>query len=163
MSLTANGFTLSVELIDNGANVTQRSYKLTSADIDAALTDAGTIISALNAVTDAVVKGYHVASDFVEAALTLPGEGVQIENQALVDLSITGHPEKAATYTIPAPNIGIMVGSSGPDANVVDGADSALAAYTALFQADGQATISDGEVALSFLRGKRIHRKSSRG
>jgi len=164
MALVGGGYFGVVELIDNGGNVTKRRYELTAATIADADTDmSGTVIPALQAVTDAKVKGYVVEISVVEDALTLPASGVEIENLALLDMSIVGHPEKSATLTIPAPKPTIFVATSGDGANVVDPADSAVVAYVALFEAGGQALISDGEVASGLVAGRRIHRKSSRG
>src|SRR5664279_379361 len=164
MSLVVGGFRGEVSLIDNGGNVTRRTYDLTAADIDGANTDMSTIIvPAVVAVTDAKVIGYSVASVFVESSLTLPASGVEIENLALLDLSIVSHPEKTATLTIPAPKPAIFVATSGDGANVVNPSNAAVLAYGAIFEASGQSYISDGEVALAIVSGKRIHRASRRG
>src|SRR5664279_209353 len=164
MALVAGGYFGVVDLIDNGGNVTRRRYELTAATVADADSDMSTVIvPALVAVTDAKVKGYLIEVTTVEDSLTLPASGVEIENLALLDFSIVGHPEKSATLTIPAPKPTIFVASSGDGANVVDPADAAVIAYVALFEGSGQVLISDGEVAAGLVSGKRIHRKSSRG
>jgi len=164
MALVGGGYFGVVDLIDNGGNVTSRRYELTAGtftDADSDLT--GTIVPALQAVTDAKVKSFFVEVTTVEDALTLPASGIEIENLALLDLQIVGHPEKSATLTIPAPKPAIFVATSGDGANVVNPANAAVLAYVALFGASGQALVSDGEVSAGIVSGKRIHRKSSRG
>jgi|SRR5664279_475204 len=164
MALVGGGYFGVVELIDNGGNVTKRRFELTAATVTAANTDmSGTIVPALVAVTDAVVKGYVVEETMVEDSLTLPASGIEIENLALLDLSVVGHPEKTATLTIPAPKPAIFVATSGDGANIVNTSNAAVAAYAALFGASGKALISDGEVSGGLTSGKRIHRKSNRG
>jgi hypothetical protein len=163
MALVSNGFWLVVTLRDNGGNETTKTYQMVAADADTAATDAATVITALNAVTDAVIVSYFTYERFIEDAFAYPGDGVQVENLALLDFDLVDHPEKTATVTIPAPNIGIFVASSGSGANVVDTSDAALIAFRDLFRTGGQLLISDGEVAESLVRGRRIHRKSLRG
>lgn len=163
MALVSAGWRLFVTLVDNGNNETTKTYDLTSADAAAAATDVATIIAALNAVTDATIRSRGAYELFVEDAFAFPGEGVQIENMALLNFTLEDHPEKTATHTIPAPNIGIFVASSGEGANTVDTGDAALITYRDLFRTGGEATISDGEVADTLVGGRRIHRKSRRG
>lgn len=163
MALTSAGFWLSVTLVDNGNNETTKRYQLNSADADAAATDSATVLAALAGVTDAVVRSYFFYENFVEGSFAFPAAGVQIENQALLDFNIVGHPEKTATLTIPAPKPAIFVDTSGAGANVVDTSDAALITYRDLFRTGGVAYISDGEVANSLVRGRRIHRHSLRG
>lgn len=163
MALVSNGFWLSVTLRDNGGNDTTRTYQLTSADDAASVTDANTIIAALNAVTDAVIVAWHSYEGLVEDAFAYPASGVEVENLALLDFDIVDHPEKSATLTIPAPAPAIFVATSGGGANIVNTANAAVMAYAALFQTGGEAYISDGEVAQNLVAGRRIHRKSRRG
>jgi hypothetical protein len=163
MALVSNGFWLVVTLRDNGGNETTKTYQMVAADADTAATDAAAVLTALNAVTDAVVVSYFAYERFIEAAFSYPGDGVQVENLALLDFDLVDHPEKTATVTIPAPNIGIFVASSGSGANIVDTSDAALVTFRDLFRTGGKLLISDGEVAESLVRGRRIHRKSLRG
>lgn len=163
MALTEQGWFLFVTLRDNGGNDTTKTYQLAAADALEADTAAAAVISALNAVTDAVIVSYGYYAKMVEDAFAYPGEGVQIENLAQLNFTLVDRPNVTITHTIPAPNIGIFVASSGAGANIVDTGDSALVAYRDLFRTGGNVLISDGEVADSLVSGKRIHRKSRRG
>jgi hypothetical protein len=164
MSFVAYGFTGYVTLLDNGGNETSKTYLLQAADAAAAATAIAAIATALTAVTDATIVAYGSTERVVNDAVTYPSAGVQIENLALVDAAILDEPTKTATFTIPAPKIGIFVGSVGAPANVVDLTDTDLIAYANLFKiTTGKAYISDGET-LDFMKsGKRIHRKSRNG
>lgn len=165
MALVAQWYYLEVELVDSGANSTKRTYRLTSANIGAAVTDAGTIMTALAAVTDAKVKSYRIGQIFADDALSLPLPGVQIENEAMLTVGIAGHPTKSATLTIPAPKGGVFTSLQGPGSNVVATTATIVTDYVALFNSTGPATLSDGESAdpLYGFKGKRVHRKSIRG
>ncbi len=163
MAFVANGFTGYITLVDNGDNTTTKSYALTSADAAAASTDIAAIATALTAVTDAVIVSYGATAVFVNDAVVLPASGVKIADQALVTVSIVDEPIKSGTFTIPAPKPGIFVATSGSNANVVDLADTAFAAYLAVFQTGGEATISDGETADIAKSGRRVNRASRRG
>lgn len=163
MAIVTGGFKAVIELVDNGGDVATKTYDLTSADAAAAATDLATISTALLGVTDMVLRKRYWYEVFVNDAFAYPASGVEKQNQALLDLSILDQPTKTATLTIPAPKPTIFNGSSGPAAEIVDGADAAVIAYVALFLNGAQATISDGETAEGFISGKRIHRKSSNG
>lgn len=165
MALVSVGFEMEVALVDNGANITKKTFQLQSADAAAAATDAGIILAALNNVTNCKVKDYRIAQVFGEDALVLPiDDGVQIEDQMLVTVGIVGNPLKSATLTIPSPKIGLFTETSGPGANIADPGDAALQAYIGLFSTSAQAFISDGELARQTgWKGRRIHRKSRRG
>jgi len=163
MAIVSAGWELLVSMIDNGGDSTTKTYDLTSADAAAAATDAAAVIAALDAVTDALITDYGYYEKMVQDTVTYPAAGVQIEDLALLEFDIVGDPTKKATITIPAPSQGIFLTTTGAGANVVDTADSALVTYRDLFRTDGKCTISDGEVANSLIKGRRIHRKSRRG
>lgn len=168
MALVSQGWLATITLIDSGANTSTLSYELTSADYTEATTDVGVILTALNTITDAVIKGYKVAERFVENALSLPAAGVHVENRASVVCQIAGDPTKTVTVFIPAPVIGIFQSASGSSSNVIDVDDTDLRSYIAIWHSTAEATISDGEsVALSpnggILRGVRQHRASRVG
>lgn len=164
MALTSQGFVLSVQLVDNGANVTTKEYNLDSANYADAVTDAATVLAALDPVTLAVVKSYSIRESYTEDALTLPGVAVQIENKARIVIGIDGEPNKKWTHDIPAPNTSLFIDISGPGANIVDTAEASLVTYMELFEATGPVTVSDGErVEAPILSGKRVHSRSNRG
>lgn len=163
MAYVSAGWKMFISMIDNGGNSTTKTYDLTSADADAAATDSAAVLAALDAVTDALITDYGYYEKMVQDTVTYPSAGVQIEDLALLEFDIVGDPTKKATITIPAPAIGIFNASSGAGANVVDTADAAVVTYRDLFRTAGECTISDGEVANSLIKGRRIHRKSRRG
>jgi hypothetical protein len=167
VAITTDGFFGSITLVDNGNNLSTLQYALTGGDFATALADLQGIVTLLEAVTDAVVKGYRVGEAYSEKALSLPAGGVQVENVASISALITGFVDKYAIIKIPAPKAGIFTGSSGDAANVIDANDADLAAYLGTFLAAGEATVSDGEtiqaVSTATVKGKRIHRASRKG
>jgi len=163
MAYNLDGYTGYVTLIDNGSNTTTKSFKLTSSTAADAATDIAAIVAAMVNVTDAVVVSYGSTAVYVNDSVALPASGIQIEDQALITVSIVDHPTKSGTITIPAPKPEIFVATSGENANVVDLEDAAVEAYIGLFQADGEAYISDGEIADLAKKGRRVHRGSRRG
>jgi len=168
MAITSDGFELSVSLVDSGGDQSTLRYQLVAADMTEALAAATTVLSRLDAVTDAVVKGYFVGERYTEDALSLPGSGVQVEQRATVICQIDGDPLKKVAINIPAPVDGLFVGGpgTGDGYNTIDTTDAALALYTDIWAVTGAlATISDGEYLSDapILRGRRTHRQSSRG
>lgn len=166
MALVTKGFELNLVLSDNGGNKSRMEFDLNSATFAAATTDAAAVISALNAVTDAVIVNYTLAEVFAEDT-ALYGAG-EIENIASISARIDAAYPKYATIKIPAASIGVFQAASGPLANVVDPADTALATFLSLYIAAGVALISDGESLISpgtagNVVGKRIHRASRKG
>ena len=168
MAITSDGFELSVSLVDSGGDQSTLRYQLVAADMTAALAAAATILSRLDTVTDAVVKGYFVGERYTEDALSLPGSGVQVEQRATVICQIDSDPLKKVAINIPAPADGLFVGGpgTGDGYNTIDTTDAGLALYTDIWAVSGAiATISDGEYLSDapILRGRRTHRQSSRG
>lgn len=162
MALVSEGFFMEVLFEDNGGNVTRRTYDLVAADSAGAASAATAILAAIANVSDALVKGYRLGQKFGQDSGSFPAAGVQIENLALLITQLETF-DKTATYTIPAPKAAIFTATSGAAANIVNTSNAAVAAYHALFQASGVATLSDGEVAGGLQKGKRVHRKSDRG
>lgn len=165
MAITSVGFRLTVTLVDSsGVNTSNKQYELVAADMATAITDSATIMTALNGVTDAAIKGYSIAEVYAETGtFTLPTDA-EIENMALLVGRLDGNPFKKVTLSIPAPSIDIFVSSTGANRNVVDLQDAAVVAYRSLFQAPGNvAYVSDGETLDVLESGKRAHRSSSRG
>jgi hypothetical protein len=166
MSLVSQGFLLTVTLSDTGGNKSILKYKLQAADFATATTDAGTILTALAAVTDALLLAYHLSEVFEEDS-ALYGSG-EVENVASMSARIDAAEVKYATVRIPAPSDGIFQAASGPLYNVVDPGDTDLVAYLNVFVDTAEAYLSDGENLLSpgtagNVTGKRIHRKSRKG
>lgn len=161
MALVTDGFELTVSLIDTSGSVSTLSYQLTSADYATALTDAGTIITALDDVTNSTVSNYRVVERFVENAFTLPANA---ENaiKAEINAFIDGEGTKKATFRIPAPANAIFVAANGEGYNIVDTSNAEVLAYTGIFEVGtGEASISDGEflvapVSQAINKGRRV-------
>jgi len=159
----ATPFFMTVLLVDNGNNKTLKTYDLQGADLAAATANAGIVLTALAAVSDAAIKGYNIGSRFVNDAFVFPASGVHIEDVALLTLSLTGDPTKYATTAIPAPKSTMFQGTSGAAANNVKADKAEIIAYWELFKSASEAYLSDGETAAIYVAGKRIHRGSNRG
>jgi hypothetical protein len=167
MALISVGWRLTVEVADNGGKpYGSRVYDLVDTDPTTVAAVATSIMGKLNAVTDSNIAGYTLGERFVEDALTLPASGVQNENQAIITCPVVGRPDKSATVTIPAANIGVFTNTSGKGANIVDMSDAALLAYLGIFDptAGNEAYISDGEQLVAAAgAGKRRHTKNNNG
>lgn len=157
MAIVSDGFWLDVSLVDYGGNQTSKRWKMVAVSAAGAATDAGTVLAALAAVTDAVVAGYSIQERFVEDALSLPATVNPVSVLASNTAYIDNAGQKKFNFSIPSPKIGIFVSAIGDGADIVDGGDVAFAAYKALFDAGtGKLYVSDGERAGGFLRGKRV-------
>ena len=163
MAIVSGGWKLSVTVVDNGGDVTTRSFDLTSPDAATAATDSATVLAAFLALTDAVQVSHHYYEVFVNDSLAFPASGIENQNQALLDFLITDDPTKHATLSIPAPKPGIFLSTSGPSAEIIDTGDAAVIAFAALFIPGGEATLSDGETADALVGGHRRHVRSRRG
>lgn len=165
MALVGGGFGMTVSFLDNGMNQVTREY-LMDPDIvtytDAAA-EAVAMIPKVAAVSDASLPQYRVFQIFSENALTIPGSGVQVENQASITALLTTPGNKQANINIPAPKPAIFVSTSGKQANIVDTENPALVAFTDSFKVAGKFTISDGEEITRLVDGKRVHKKSNKG
>lgn len=144
MALVADGFILNVELTDTQGDVTVRTFKLNSADADEADTDAGTVMTALAAVTDSVISGYTVGEHYIEDALTYPTVGNNV-NTLINSCKIVGHPNKSGTVTIPAPKNAVFQATSGPGNKVAKPQETPLSTFLDLFASAGPCYVSDGE------------------
>lgn len=163
MAIVVDGYEAVFTLKDNGGNTANKRYVLRAATATEAQAAAAAILAELLDVTDAAIWAYRVSEIWINDTPVLPGEGVQIENQASIVGLIDGEVSKYANLYVPAPEQDIFVGTSGPNADIIDTADADLLAYLALFESTGSAYISDGEDWGQVVSGKRIHRKSSKG
>lgn len=166
MAFVGSYFGATYSFVDNGANQVTREYTMkpeiaTFADAGAAAVAMQPI---LDAMTGATMPKYRVYQEFVNNAFVLPGDaGVQVEDQASLTFLLAGVGAKKANLNIPAPIIGLFVGSSGPNANIIDVDDPAIVAFKDQFIAAADWRLSDGEYVQRILNGKRVHRRSSRG
>lgn len=159
MAFVVQAFFLSVTLMDYGENETHKRWRMTAGTAAQAVTDAAAVVAALEAVSDAEVTGYVIEQAYVEDAFALPTVVNPVSVVASITSLIEGAGSKKANISIPSPNIGIFQGATGDAADLVDGTDTALQTYLALFQDTGELLISDGETMGDFLRGIRVTQK----
>ena len=157
MAFVTTGFFLDVTLVDYGANETHKSWEMTAANAAAAVTDAATVVAALEAVTDAEAISYSIRQNYIEDTFVAPTIVNPVSVVASITALIDGAGNKKANLSIPSPSITIFQDTTGDAADLVDGA--AVATYLALFQTGGELLISDGEVLGDFLRGIRVTQK----
>ena len=166
MAFVGQHFGATYSFVDNGGNQVTREYNMSSsiatyADASTAASDMQPLVDALSGAT---MPKYRVYQEFVNNAFVLPADaGVQVENQASLTYLLAGIGSKKANLNIPAPIIGIFVGSSGPNANVVDVDDAAVQAFSDMFIGAGPFRLSDGEYIQRILNGRRVHRRSNKG
>lgn len=150
------GFFMDVTLIDTQGDSSSKRYELTSIDYATALTDSAAIRTALAGVSGSTISTYRIAQVWDEDAFAFP-TGADNGVRARMTYQLANSVEKA-TEDIPAPLEGIFTAPSGPNANVVDTIDAGVVSYVQIYQAGGQAFISDGENTDFLLRGKRTTR-----
>ena len=150
-----SGFYLSVTLTDNGNNDSTLDYELRAADYAAALTAKTAILAALAGVSGSEIKSTILSYRDEEDAFAFPASGVENETKARIVYQLDGSTKKG-NYDIPAPVAGIFQTPAGDGANVVDILVTALIAYNDIFEAAGQAFISDGEDMGFMLKGRRV-------
>ena len=94
MAIVVDSYEAVFTLKDNGGNTANKRYSLRAATVAEAVTAATAILAELLDVTDAAVAGYRVSEIYINDAFALPGEGVQIENQASIVGLIDGEVNK---------------------------------------------------------------------
>jgi len=157
MAMVFDKWRVNFTFVDGAGDTTTRRHDLvaTETQFAEAETAAEALATGYGTVSDAVIVGYQVEKVTVNDAVVLPAVTVHVEDIASITMSIAGHPNKSANISIPAPDLGIFSGVSGPLANQVDAADAGLIAFLALFNAAGSAYVSDGEHTALFKKGKR--------
>jgi len=161
MALTADRWFTVVELVETSGKKTRKRFEQSApADDTAARAAALALVTDLAAITDAVVASYHTYQEFVEDALSLPASA-ELQNQAVIQLSIDDEPTKSATVIVPAPKDAIFAGATGPNYDILDVADTDLIAFVANFTTEALYYVSDGEQAETLLGGKRRHVRAS--
>jgi hypothetical protein len=175
MALVTKGTYMTVVVVDAAGNRSTLRYELTYANLAALSTavtagDLDGLLADLNAVTDGRVVAYQFGEKFAENADFYGAAGSQVENIALISAKIDGEPNKVAQVRVPAPAIGIFLGTTGKNANIVDIADADILAYLDNFANAGDdiVQVSDGEsladpATAGNWEGKRIHRGSRKG
>lgn len=167
MAIVSAGWELTVDFADNGGKpFGTRVYDLVQTDGTLVPAVVTSMLTKIQNATDASIAGYRIAEKFINDALTLPGAGVQNENQLLWTAPIVGRPDKSAVLSIPAAKIALFTNTSGKGANIANIANAALAAYVGMFDptVGDEAYISDGEQIVSLSgSGHRRHVKNSNG
>lgn len=159
-------FSVSLSFVDSGVNITEKSYALQGADLAAAALNANQFVTKYALLTKAAIRGYTISQRFIDDAFSIPVNGAEIENQALLSVRLTTSPLKTASLTIPAPVDAIFAGGPGTENyNVVLLTNADLISWLTSFNVGGDVMLSDGEFMAvgGQLRGRRIHRKSRRG
>jgi len=171
MALVEKGWNLVVNLVDRGGKNFVRTFAMvatdTAGDASAVITDVGTILTNLAAVTELKVKSYQIQKVFSENALTLPTSAEAEGEQNLhVSAKIVGDPTKSGTYDIPGPKQALFQASSGPGADLPNFSVTALDNFLEMFNSAGTdiALLSDGESwDVNTAKGKKIHKRSTNG
>jgi len=165
MAFSASNFGVTVSYMDGGANVVTREYIMDDdiATYEDAETAATEIVTDLTAATDAAIPEYRVFQIKREGSLVIPAATVQVENCASMTLLLSTPGNKKANLNIPAPKIGLFVGTTGPQSNIVNMGVALVTDVTDNFLPAGKFTISDGETISRGLSGKRVHKKSNKG
>ena len=179
MALAKVGYRANIKMVDAAGNVGYFRPDVQGATHATALTNTQSIVTALDALTDALIIGYDVAEVWAEDTAQYGTAGSEVENRAEIvsPLETAG---KYSTFTIPAPVDALFVGTTGPDRNKVNTAYAALLTFLNHFTdetgygtpgPDAIALISDGEKVkpdntndVPFVdSGKRTHRASRKG
>jgi len=116
------------------------------------------------AVTKAYVVSYSIAEKFTNDAARTKANNGEIEEKAVITVNLATPPKKGL-LRIPAPVDAIFAGTDGDLWNTVNGANALVVAFLGDFQAGGF-SLSDGEnipATNYFVKGRRVHRNSSRG
>jgi len=162
-----------VTLRDEASNSATKTYVVPTSvwdptlDLFSALaTIRDAFVTSLNLNTDALIWKLSIVIAQEEDTAKIGAAGSEIENIASIVGNISGE-NKTTVLQIPSPVIGMFVGASGKNKNVVDLLDADLNTFIDHFQSTGgDFTVSDGEVlddTTPMDSGKRIHRKSTKG
>jgi hypothetical protein len=154
-----------VEVVDQGGNLSVLTFELQGATIANAGTNLGTIVSNLAAVTDGWIRSYQLHDKWVTDVLFTASEPHgEVSTKALITVQLTT-PGKTASVEIPAPKDAIFSAGSGSGFNLVDPTNADVSTFLNQYNSGSQAKISDGEFTITgpFLKGRRIHRKSLNG
>jgi len=158
MAIVSRGWFGTITMADNGGNQITKTWDLTAADAATAATDFAVVKAAFNTISDSVEVASSLGERFENDDITYPAAGVNNQDKASITVRLTTG-NKKANLKVPAPVIGIFMNTTGPGADVVDILDADLNTYLDIFETDGEATLSDGEVMDDPLSGKRISAK----
>lgn len=164
MALSSVGFSLVLTLIDSAGvrRGTTKTFDLTAADYATAVTDTATIIAAFNAVSSCVITGYSITHKFYEDTVIVTPASVHHEIRANISVELVGKSDSGLIQIPGADQTVVFKSTTGPDSEIVDTVDTDVLAYVALFQAGGEATLSDGDVAGGIVNGKQVSIKRTK-
>lgn len=158
MALVAGRWFVVYDLVESSGRSTLKRFELASpADYAAAVINEAAFRLDLSAVTDLVIKGYHIFQEFSENALVLPAN-VEMENQAVLAFQLA-NPNKTGSVAIPGAASDCFVDTSGANRDIVDTGATEVTNFASNFLAAGTALmyLSDGEQAQALIGGKRRH------
>lgn len=124
------------------------------------------LVTAYDVITDCLIYRAIVSIRQTDDTGTVGAAGSEVENLASIvcNLSTAG---KQTVIQVPAPNVGIMMGTSGKQFNIVDITDAGLITFMDEYQLTGaNFSIADGEFlddTTPMDAGKRTHRGSRKG
>ncbi len=135
--------------------------------LSALVTIRDALVTAVNAVTNALLINVFIAVKQVEDTLSIPAADCHVNEIASMVCALEAGEGKKTTFQLPAPVDGVFVGASGPNYDVVDVEDAALNTLLDMFQTTGgKFTISDGETMADDTypakSGRRIFRKTGK-
>lgn len=173
MTLANDAFPTTITLIlrDVAQNAVSKTFVIPTgvwdpaSDLFSALvTIRDNLVTKYNLVTAALIYKAFITVAQTEDTATVGGAGTEIAVNASIvgNLATAG---KTATIAIPAPEVGIFTGSSGPALNIVDIADTDLVSFVDEYKAAGDFVISDGEnldATTPLDSGKRLTRRSNK-
>jgi len=135
------------------------NYQMTAADYTTAAADRTIILAALNNVTAGTILKHRLA-EVTDVTSVLP-EDVDMAIKGTLSGKLNGT-NKPVVVTFPAPEDTLRLETTGDGYNELDLSDTNgyIAAYWALFDVTGEATISDGESVGSLLRSQIVSRAS---
>jgi hypothetical protein len=163
MALVSSGFNVTITLVDSGGNKSTLKFATNPAvvtDYATATTAATNLLADLQAITGALVGAYSINSTFRENNPILPADE-EIEDKASMSFSMDNG--KTGNLRVPAPVPGIFQGTTTELRNQLDISNGLVTAYFANFQAGGEFLVSETNLGIELLRGKRIHVKNSNG
>lgn len=156
----AHDFSLRVKLLDDSGEITTKTYQMrgyTGVTFDLsfqqAFADANDLMTDLDNATGAqiieAVLGAELQTDNIfNSYKNSPVTGCDVTDLAKFSVYLDGSNQlKTANHNIPAPVASGFLGTSGPDAHIVDITQAVWTNYFANFAptAGGEVQISDGE------------------
>jgi len=149
-----NGWYLSVQVVDQQADVVNLTFDLQATDFTTATASKNAILAELANRTLCAIKGCSINYVEFEDALSIPVNGADNSIKARISWLVSGG--GIASQDITAPADDTWIAPSGKNNNIVDG--SVLGTWAGLFGTGGSAYISDGEVmtATPFIDGQRV-------